>query len=70
MVFFIILFLIVQAHCNVFFITLLLILFMLLMMPYIQCLRAWTDTLYNNNNNNTLFQTIVHMDNKKNKKQC
>ena len=22
---------------------------------------------YNNNNNNTLFQTIVHMDNKKNK---
>ena len=26
---------------------------------------------YNNNNNNTLFQTIVHMDNnKKNKIQC
>ena len=31
--------------------------------------RTITDTFYNfsynNNNNNTLFQTIVHMDNKK-----
>ena len=27
--------------------------------------NPWIKLLYNNNNNNTLFQTIVHMDNKK-----